>query len=265
MRINANGFRLVTTAIAAFGASFLLLSSSACTSKPKSDASKINLSRVSSTTVPTDNHFDGGTYCAETFLQGPPPAQPLHFSNKVIESDPSQKTKDFQADLSGDTLDLVHRDKWTATDEDRKFFEESRKWEDPKIVVRAINDGVAEETVTNHATRSDQVSWRGVIVSVAQGGTPWKLFVSKPTVNRIGPEVVNGYDTIKYAVDTTHDSQPAKAALITFSRLKDYNIVGTAWVLKDANCVLQYNIDFEQDEKDGKVSKTHYEGTIGKK
>jgi hypothetical protein len=48
-------------------------------------------------------------------------------------------------------------------------------------------------------------------------------------------------------------------------QLKDYNITGTAWVLKDANCVLQYNIDDEQVGTDGKVSKTHYEGTVTKK
>jgi hypothetical protein len=41
--------------------------------------------------------------------------------------------------------------------------------------------------------------------------------------------------------------------------------VGTAWVLKDGNCVLQYNIDYQETGKDGKVSKTHYEGTVTKK
>jgi hypothetical protein len=48
-------------------------------------------------------------------------------------------------------------------------------------------------------------------------------------------------------------------------QLKDYSINGSAWVLAEANCVLQYNIDFEQDGKDGSVKKTHYEGTVTKK
>jgi hypothetical protein len=232
--------------------------------KSKSSISEESKQPAPANTVAAD-HFDGGTYCVQKFLEGPPLAQPLHFSNQVIESDPARKTKDFQADLSGDNVDLVHRDKWLATDYDRNLFEESKRFDDPKFIVRKITNGIAEETVTNHATRSDGVSWRGVIVSVAQGGTPWKLFVSKPTVNRVGTETVNGYDTIKYVVDTTHQSQTDKAALMTFSQLQDYNITGTAWVLKDANCVLQYNIDYQETGKDGKVSKTHYEGTITKK
>ena len=66
-------------------------------------------------------------------------------------------------------------------------------------------------------------------------------------------------------MDTTHESQSEKAALAAFSRLQNYDIVGSTWVLKDANCVLQYNIDYQQTGKDGKVSKTHYEGTVSKK
>jgi hypothetical protein len=50
-----------------------------------------------------------------------------------------------------------------------------------------------------------------------------------------------------------------------FSKLKDYNITGNAWVLKEANCVLQYSLDYEQEAKDGKASKTHYEGAVTKK
>jgi hypothetical protein len=260
MRLIAAGSQFVAAGTTVL-ASLVLLTG--CKSKPSiSEESK---QPAPANTVAAD-HFDGGTYCVQKFLEGPPPAQPLHFSNQVVENDPARKTKDFQADLSGDNVDLVHRDKWLATDDDRKLFEESKRFDDPKFIVRNINNGIAEETVTNHATRSDGVSWRGVIVSVAQGGTPWNLFASKPTVNRVGTETVNGYDTIKYAVDTTHDSQTDKAALLMASQsLKDYNITGTAWVLKDANCVLQYNINFEETGKDGKVSKTHYEGTITKK
>jgi hypothetical protein len=83
-------------------------------------------------------------------------------------------------------------------------------------------------------------------------------------VSRVGTENINGYDTIKYAVDTTHQSAVEKSAGM-LRQLKDYNITGTAWVLKDAKCVLQYNIDDEQVGTDGKVSKTHYEGSVAKK
>jgi hypothetical protein len=100
---------------------------------------------------------------------------------------------------------------------------------------------------------------------MALGGTPWGLFISKPTVTRVGAENVNGYETVKYAVDTSHQSQLDKTPLLMSGQLKDYSITGSAWVLTEANCVLQYNIDFEQDGKDGSVKKTHYEGTVTKK
>jgi hypothetical protein len=240
----------------------LLLALPACTSK-SSPVKKGDTNHP----LPTNNtavRFDGGTYCVQTFLQGPAPAQPLHFSNQVTESDQTLKSKDFQADLSGDTLDIVHRDQWLATDDDRKFFAEMQRFTDPKIIVRAINNGVAEETVTNHVSRSDQVGWRGGVVSIAQGGTPWGLFIYKPTVTRVGDENVNGYATTKYTVDTTHESEAEKSAGF-LRHLKDYNITGTAWVLKEANCILNYDINDEQVGTDGNVKKTHFEGTVTKK
>jgi hypothetical protein len=240
----------------------LLLALPACTSKPS--PVRTDKRNPAASTNNTANRFDGGTYCAQTFIQGAAPAQPLHLSNQITESDQTLKSKDFQADLSGDTLDIVHRDQWLATDDDRKFFAEVEKFTDPKIVVRSINNGVAEEKVTNHISRSDQVGWRGGVVSIAQGGTPWGLFLYKPPVTRVGDENVNGYATTKYLVDTTHQSEAEKSAGF-LRQLKDYNITGTAWVLKDANCILKYDINDEQVGKDGSIKKTHYEGTVTKK
>ena len=130
--------------------------------------------------------------------------------------------------------------------------------------MRAIHDGFAEQTVTNHFTRSDAAGWRSGVTFMAQGGTPWGLFIYKPPVTRAGVENINGYGTIKYTVDTTHQSPMEKSAGF-LRQLKDYNITGPAWVLKDSSCVLQYQIDDERVENDGRTSKTHYEGTITKK
>jgi hypothetical protein len=210
-------------------------------------------------TDPNEHYFDGGTYCVQTFLEGPATAEPLHFSNKVTESDPTLRSKDFEADLAGNTLDIVHHDHWLATDDDRKFFEQSRKFDDRKLIARDIRDGFADETVTNHISRSDEVGWRGGVISITQGGTPWSLFLGKPPVARFGTESVNGFETIKYSVDTTQQSQSDKFAL-PMSR-----ITGTAWVLRNPSCVLQYDLEFDQIGKDGKVSKTHFEGVITQK
>jgi hypothetical protein len=81
----------------------------------------------------------------------------------------------------------------------------------------------------------------------------------------VGSENIGGYDTIKYSVDTTHQSKLEKLAGTMGQNGADYNITGFAWITKDTGCVLQYNIDDEETAKDGTVSKTHYEGTVTKK
>src|SRR6476620_9315099 len=146
MRLIATGSQFLAAGTTLL-ASLVLLTG--CKSKPSiSEESK---QPAPANTVAAD-HFDGGTYCVQTFLEGPPLGQPLHFSNQVVESDPAMKTKDFQADLSGDNVDLVHRDKWLATDADRALFEDTKRFDDPKVIVRNITNGIEEETVTNHAT-----------------------------------------------------------------------------------------------------------------
>lgn len=206
---------------------------------------------------PLARQFDGGSYCVQTLTQGPPPSQALHFSNKVAESDGS--AKDFEADLSGDTLDQTISERHPATDMDRELAKL------PGAIPVAFHEGFAETTHVNHYNRSDKAGWASGGNGMALGGTPWGLFIAKPLVTQVGAETVNGYETIKYAVDTSHQDQLEKTPLLMSGQLKDYNITGTAWVLKDANCVLQYNIDYEQDGKDGTVKKTHYEGTVTKK
>jgi hypothetical protein len=181
---------------------------------------------------------------------------PLHFSNKEVESDGS--SKDFESDLAGDKLDVTIHERHPATDFDREL--NTVKGVEPT----PIRDGFAESVRSNHFARSDASGWTMGANSVVLGVTPWGLFINKPTVTELGPENVSGFDTIKYAVDTTHQSEMDKAALLVAGKLKDYNITGTAWVLKDKSCILQYAIDFEQDEKDGKVSKTHYEGGVAR-
>ncbi len=235
----------------------LFLTAPGCTSKAAKANQQDETRKSAAANDPSERHFDGGTYCVQTMTQGPPPSAPVHFSNKVNESDGS--VKDFEADLSGDTLEQTIHDRHPVTDEDRKFIQDS------KSSVWAIHDGFAEMAITNHYTRSDESAWTVGANGAAQGASPWALFINKPAEARAGAENVNGYDTIKYSVDTTHQSQTDKSAGLFAGNLKDYNISGTAWVLKDANCVLQYNLDYEEDGIDGTVRKTHYEGTVIKK
>jgi hypothetical protein len=256
MRNYGRNARLVVRTTIGFAVTLLLLAAPACTSKDSKRTDEDKSNQSTRVTNPLERQLDGGSYCVQTMTQGPPVAQPLHFSNKENESDGS--SKDFEADLVGDTFDRTINERHPATDEDRKFNADFPKLATP------INNGFAESTRTIHYTRSDQSGWREGGNGIALGGTPWGLFIFKPRVTRAGAETINGYDTIRYTVDTTHESELDKSAGL-LRLLKDYNITGTAWALKDANCVLQYNIDDERVGKDGKVSKTHYEGTVTKK
>jgi hypothetical protein len=234
----------------------LLLTAQGCTSRSSKRTQEDKTNRSTRTNNPLERQLDGGSYCVQTITQGPPVSTPIHFSNKENESDGS--AKDFEADLSGDTFDLTIHERHPATDLDRQLNDV------PGGTPISIHDGFAENTRTNHYTRADAPGWRVGANSVVLGATPWGLFVNKPIVTRVGTESINGYETIKYAVDTTHQSQLDKSPLLIAGGLKDYNITGTAWAAQDTDCILQYVIDFEKDGKDGTVSKIHYQGGITK-
>lgn len=243
---------------------FLVLSSFAlvlflaigCSTRTATNPKEERKQQPTNASNPMDRQIDGGSYCVQTLTQGPPLSAPLHFSNKETESDGS--SKDFESDLTGDKLDVTIHERHPATDFDRELNTVKG------VVPTPIRDGFAESVRTNHFTRSDASGWTMGANSIVLGASPWQLFINKPTVTQVGPDSLAGYDTVKYAVDTTHQDKMDKAALLAAGRLKDYNITGTAWVLKDKNCILQYAIDFEQDEPDGKVRKTHYEGGVTK-
>jgi hypothetical protein len=199
----------------------------------------------------------GASYCVETMAQNPRgPASPVHFAYKVNDSD--QVSKDYEADLSGDTFDRTIRDRHPATDFDREMA--STRGATPIT----IQDGFAETVLSHHYTRDDKSSWTEAWGGMEQGGTPWSLFVLKPAVTPAGFETISGFETLKYVVDTTHQSQLDKYAGNWGWGTKDYNIVGSAWVTKHTGCILQYAIDLERTGKDGKLSKSHYEGSVTK-
>lgn len=199
----------------------------------------------------------GGTYCLTAIEQGPAASEPLHFSYKKNQSDGS--ATDFEGDLAGDIFDSTIHERHKATDVDREM--NNIKGATPVPIV----DGFAENTRKNHYTRSDASGWLMGSNGPVQAFTPWGLFIAKPDVKQVGTESIAGFDAIKYSVDTSHQSQLDKTPLMLAGRMKDYKIEGSAWVDKKLQCILQYNIDYEEDEKDGTISKTHYEGSTTRK
>ncbi len=237
-----------------------LLATIGCSSKKPKDAQ--NDDRKSTTAARED--FDGGAYCVQIISQGPPVSQPVHFSNKQTESDGS--SKDFESDLSSDKFDITFRERHPATSDDKPGSTPAVDNGPIHVPARTITvaDGYAELDQVTHYVRSQDQDWNMGVTTVAQGGTPWGLFIYKPQVTKVGSETISGYETTKYAVDTTHQSQLEKSPGLIGGRLKDYNIVGTAWVAKQAACVLQYQIDYEEHAKDGTVRKVHLEGSVTK-
>jgi len=194
----------------------------------------------------------GGTYCLETFAQGPTEARLTHFSYKQSEADGS--FKDYEGDLAGDKLDSSVHEKHVATDMDRELAQ-LKNAPGPPVV-----DGFVETTRPLHETRDDRSGWSMGSGGQVQAFTPWGLFIAKPNVTQVGSESVAGFDAIKYSVDTDGQSQLDKMPLTMAGGLKDYTIKGSAWVDSNKQCILQYNIDYQEVTKNGTERKTHYEG-----
>jgi hypothetical protein len=99
------------------------------------------------------------------------------------------------------------------------------------------------------------------------GPVPWhgELVAAQDAARAAGAENVNGYDTVKYAIDTANEPAAQKATFDSLMAVKDYKIAGTAWIASDSGCLVKYAIDFEKDEKDGSAKKTHFEGNVTRK
>jgi hypothetical protein len=210
-------------------------------------------------------HFDGGTYCVQAIPQGLPVSQAIHFSNRENESDGSYR--DFETDLSSDKLDVSFHQRRHSTEIDQPTSHPEVDMGSAHIPAGTITvaDGYTDIFETNHYTRSDAHRWLMGTTLVPEDGTPSGLFISKPRVTKVGHETINGFETDKYAIDTTQQTHMDKVALLMAGQLKDYNITGTAWVAKQPVCILQYQIDYEEDRTDGSVQKVHYEGGATRK
>jgi hypothetical protein len=112
-----------------------------------------------------------------------------------------------------------------------------------------------------HAERSDSNGWRmaagslsGIAGLAGAGG-----LISQNAV-REGTDKVNGYDTVKYSVDTTRGNSPGAAILLGAGGF----LKGTVWVTSEG-CPVKMSLDGETHLDDGSVPKDHYEEAIIKK
>ena len=191
----------------------------------------------SGTAVPATqtNRFNptGASVCLQQMIQNPP--GPFHVS--FAEKSSGQDASTVDADVTPATIDYTKHDTsagQTSTD--------------TKHLVRAQ---VTEMEVDFDLMKP--VPWHGELVA------------AQDAAKSAGTESVNGYNTIRYSIDTANEPAARKAAFLSLMAVKDYKILGFAWVTSDTGCLVKYAIDFEQDEENGSVKKTHFEGNVTKR
>jgi len=120
-------------------------------------------------------------------------------------------------------------------------------------------------TSTKHLARA-QMSEMELDFDI-MGPVPWhgELVAAQDAAKLAGAENVNGYRTLKYSMDTANEPSSQKATFESLMAVKDYKIIGDAWVARDTGCLVKYAIDFEKDGKDGSVERLHFEGNATKR
>ena len=160
----------------------------------------------------------------------------------------------------GDNLDsTVHEKRPAKTTSIERWRRKSSSFPDHPLF-----DGFVETNRSMHSTRSDVSGWSMGSSGQVQAFTPWGLFIAKPVVTQVGTENVAGVDALKYSVDTSQQSALDKSPMTMAGGLKDYTIKGTAWVDRKQQCILQYDINYDEVAKDGSVKKTRYEGSTSR-
>ncbi|MFZ0212301.1 MAG: hypothetical protein WBE20_09245 [Candidatus Acidiferrales bacterium] len=192
-------------------------------------------SSAESNAGPDPNKFSptGASLCMQQMIKNPP--EPLHLSFAETSSD--NHAASVVADVTPATVDYTRRE---------------------------TSNGQTT-TTTKHLARA-QMSEMELDFAV-MGPVPWhgELVAAQDAARSAGEQSVDGFNALEYTIDTANEPASQKATFESLMAVKDYKIVGTAWVTSDTGCLVKYAIDLEQDKNDGSVKKTHFEGDVTKK
>ena len=117
-----------------------------------------------------------------------------------------------------------------------------------------------------HGVRSDRDSWQGAQMSLMgiSGMSSTVVLVGNTSATvREGAEKVNGYDTIKYSIDTARGTAIENALYRSTLGSGGFE-KGTVWVTSQG-CPVEISLDTEMHRNDGSVQKDHYEEAMIKK
>ncbi|MGE5243190.1 MAG: hypothetical protein ACM3SQ_03060 [Betaproteobacteria bacterium] len=225
----------------------LLCAMTGCNSGESKKAEEAETPATATNQAPVGNAVISADYCLATFMQKSP-GFPVHFVYKAVSSD--GETKSYEGDITAEAADFTLFSSQPSTPD---------LAENPSY---KIHDGKADFTNTFHYTHADEHEWATAATMPIQGTTPWSVFVDKPPIDRVGPDSVNGFETIKYTVD---NSKQSLADRVGVTDVKDHLVNGTVWLTKDTGCILQWTMDASTEHKDGTISRVHYEGVMKKK
>ncbi len=117
-----------------------------------------------------------------------------------------------------------------------------------------------------HGVRSDTDSWHGAwmnLSAISGVSSTFALVRNAESNVRESTEMANGFDTIRYSVDTTR-SGSVEAGLYRATLGPGGSEKGTVWVTAHG-CPVKFALDVEMHSNDGRVERDHYEEAILRK
>jgi hypothetical protein len=201
--------------------SLAVMALSACNSG--SGSSKARAEPASTSSGDSGSHVD--ILCVGDRLSNPP--EPFHYSYKYSGTAGSI---DNEADVTTQAIDIISKD--------------------------------SSGSHTYHGIRSDENSWNAAILNLSSlrfTGLSARIDSLNGTSALVsqGTESVDGYNTSKYAIDTTRANSSDRQQFETLFNKGTFE-KGTIWVSSDG-CAVKLMLDEAIVQNDGSVDKGHYE------
>jgi hypothetical protein len=211
-------------------AGLALLAVSACRSGPASKNAAEKSGAQSSSAATARGSGDPGIdlNCVIDHIQNPPEA--FHYSYNKESSNPVHE----EADITPQTIDGSFKNNSAS----RSF----------------------------QGVRSDAASWQGAwssLMGISGMSSAVALVRNSSATVREGPEKVNGYDAIKYSIDTARGTDVEKGLYRTVLGTGGFE-KGAAWVTAQG-CPVKFVLDSELHPNNGSVETIHYEEAMVRK
>jgi outer membrane murein-binding lipoprotein Lpp len=134
--------------------------------------------------------------------------------------------------------------------------------EEADITPQTIDGSFKNNSASNsfHGVRSDAASWQGAwtgLMGISGMSSAVALVKNSSATMREGPEKANGYDAIKYSIDTARGTAEEKALYQGVLGTGGFE-KGTAWVTAQG-CPVKFVLDSELHLNNGSVEPIHYE------